>query len=353
MSEPAEVPQHVSDYEKLMATLSTFGATMDTHGRALTNQQQALARHDEMLQQIATALQQLTTTLPPSQPAPATEAQATSSQAQAAPAQAVQGADPQRHPQSTPEPRLPAPQRYDGKQGECREFITQCQLTFELQPTTYPSDRARIAYVITLLVDKARAWATSIWQRQGPECSDFKKFTEEMLRVFDQSVASTEAAKRLMYIRQGKNSVADYAVSFRTLAAVSDWNEPALVSAFHHGLSDRVKDGLAAVGCPSNLESLISHAIRLDNRLRERQRDVTSTCKTPDAAAQTWFPSSTSQISDPTEPMQIGRTRLSTSEKERRWREKCCLYCGKNTHFRASCPELSGKGPSRPAEGGL
>ena len=174
-----------------------------------------------------------------------------------------------------------------------------------------------------------------------------------MLRVFDQSVASTEAAKQLMYIQQGKSSVVDYAISFRTLAAVSEWNEPALVSAFHHGLSDCVKDGLASVGCPSNLESLISHAIRLDNRLRERQRDVTSSGKSPDAAVQPWFPSFTSQNPHPTEPMQIGRTRLSAAEKERRWREKCCIYCGKGGHFRASCPELSGKGLSRPAEGGL
>ena len=123
--------------------------------------------------------------------------------------------------------------------------------------------------MVTLLSDKGRAWATAIWQRQGPECSDFRISSKDMLRVFDQSVSSTEAAKKLMSIRQGRDSVADYAIAFRTLSAVSGWNEPALVVAFHHGLSDTVKDGLASAGCPSDLEPLISHAIRLDNRLRE------------------------------------------------------------------------------------
>lgn len=305
---------------------------METHGHALTTQQEALARHDAMLQQIAATLQRLTAppAAPPAQPA---------------------APEPPRLPPPNPEPRLPTPQRYDGKQGECRGFLTQCQLTFELQPATYPTERARIAYVITLLVDKARAWATSIWQRQGPECSDFKRFSEDMLRVFDQSDAEAEAAKRLMSLQQGKDSVADYTISFRTLAATSGWNETALVTAYHHGLSDPVKDGLASAGCPPDLESLMSHALRLDNRIRERRRDAASAQRTPGLPGVPCL--STPAISEPTEPMQVGRTRLSAAERERRRRERCCIYCGKGGHFRASCPELSGKELSRPAEGGL
>ena len=309
MPDPAESspPEQLSDFQKLMATLNTFGTTMDTHDQALTTQQQALNRHEEMLQQIATALQRLTTA-PPAQPPVIPPAQPVIPAVH--PAQAVDPAasDPHR------QPRLPAPQRYDGKQGECRDFLTQCRLTFELQPATYTTDRTRIAYVITLLVDKARAWATSVWQRQGPECSDFNSFTENMIRVFDQSVASEDAAKKLMSIQQGRTSVADYAITFRTLAAVSGWNEPALVSAFHHGLSDPVKDGLASVDCPPNLEALISHAIRLDNRLRERRRDAAQ--GTPDTLGSPW--PSVPPITDTSEPMQIGRARLSVAKKERR-----------------------------------
>ena len=47
------------------------------------------------------------------------------------------------------------------------------------------------ALIITSLTDKALAWATAIWQLQGPECSDITLFTNEMLRILDQSALQT------------------------------------------------------------------------------------------------------------------------------------------------------------------
>ena len=198
----------VMDVEKIMA--------------ALTNQREALTSHAQLLQQYGQSIQQLvtqTSRAPVLDPDPQPASDATP-------------------PTPGPEPRLPTPQRYDGKPGECRGFLTQCQLTFELQPSPFRTQRARIAYVITLLTDKARAWATAVWQGQGPEYSDFNTFSEDMLRVFDQSFSSDESTKKLMSIHQGKGIVADYAIAFRTLAAVSEWNESAFVVVFHHGLSD-------------------------------------------------------------------------------------------------------------------
>ena len=49
------------------------------------------------------------------------------------------------------EPRLPAPERYGG----CRAFLTQCQLIFELQPQTFPSNATCVAYIVTQLTGQA------------------------------------------------------------------------------------------------------------------------------------------------------------------------------------------------------
>ena len=95
--------------------------------------------------------------------------------------------------------------------------------------------------------------------------------------------------KKLMSIRRGKGSVADYGIAFRTLAAVSGWNDAALVVAFHHGLSQLRMDWRLQ-GCPSDLEPLISHAMCLDNRLRERRRDQGPSQSYPVTPGQFWSP---------------------------------------------------------------
>ena len=77
-----------------------------------------------------------------------------------------------------------------------------------------------------------------------------------MLQVFDQAAAGPDEAKQLMSLHQGRGSVADYAIFSPTHAAESGWNERALVSAFHHGLLESLKDGLASLGCPSELARL-------------------------------------------------------------------------------------------------
>ncbi|KAK3559696.1 hypothetical protein QTP86_017675, partial [Hemibagrus guttatus] len=83
------------------------------------------------------------------------------------------------------EPNLPPPQRFSGDPSACDGFLTQCSLTFELQPSSFPSDRAKIAYVITLLSGKALSWAMAVWKAQAPFCSSYTRFVEEFKRVFD------------------------------------------------------------------------------------------------------------------------------------------------------------------------
>lgn len=50
----------------------------------------------------------------------------------------------------------------------------------------------------------------------------------------------------MLNVHQSTRTVADYAIEFRTLAAEVVWNNEALVAAFSHGLSDTIKDEIAA-----------------------------------------------------------------------------------------------------------
>lgn len=248
------------------------------------------------------------------------------------------------------EPHIPTPECYSGDLGACGRFLLQCSLVFDLQPSSYTSDKSRIAFVLSLLTGKASQWATACWESKSEIFQSFVAFTEEMRRVFDHPLKGKEAAKRLLMLTQGSSAVAQYAVDFRILAAESGWDDTALQAAFLRGLNDNVKDELAARGDSNSLEELISLATRLDNRLRERCREKASrqlTQRNPSSTLSSSLPvisTSSPVFSSPPEPisaeepMQLGRAHLSAAERLRRQKSGLCMYCGQEGHFISSCP---------------
>ncbi|KAF1389898.1 hypothetical protein PFLUV_G00052310 [Perca fluviatilis] len=170
------------------------------------------------------------------------------------------------------------------------------------------------------------------------------EFESKFKEVFDHPDLRGDAARRLLNLHQGSRSVADFSVEFRTLAADTEFNDAALSAAFHKGLSERIKDELVSRDEPSNFSSLVSLAIRLDNRLRERRRERANLLE---VSPQRWIPPTRSPVSPgpsvPTtppeaeqEPMQVGRAHLSLAERLHRRRSGECLYCGGKGHFIAS-----------------
>ena len=54
------------------------------------------------------------------------------------------------------EPRLNPPASYSGEPNSCRSFLSQCSLTFSLQPSCFSMERSRVAFVIMHLAGLAR-----------------------------------------------------------------------------------------------------------------------------------------------------------------------------------------------------
>ncbi|KAJ7990648.1 hypothetical protein DPEC_G00302570 [Dallia pectoralis] len=316
---------------------------------ALSHQGALVGQHSQALQQLMTSMQELTSSV----------AQIGSQLAQVSSLMVPPAAQP--NPLSAPleppvppsrEPRVPAPDRYSGELGLCRAFLIQCSLVFEQQPLSYPTDRSKIAYLMSLLKGNALAWASVVWDNQSPISQSFICFTTEMGRVFDHPVRGSVAANRLLTVRQGSRSVEDYAVEFRITAAETGWNDEALQGAFKNGLCERLKDELAPREDSGDLNELITLVIRLDSRLRERQRERAS--RAPSTSSSRYssppnvslhsplvppFTSSNTTSHRPTEePMHLGRARLSPAERTRRMQAGVCLYCGQNGHYITSCP---------------
>ena len=83
-------------------------------------------------------------------------------------------------PQTSVEPRLLAPERYEGDPGSFRSFLSTCSLVFELQPSSFLTKCSRVAYVITLLSGRAHEWGTAVWEANAPACQTFSKLAQAM-----------------------------------------------------------------------------------------------------------------------------------------------------------------------------
>ena len=70
-----------------------------------------------------------------------------------------------------------------------------------------------------------------------------------------------EAAKALVSLKQGKQSVTDYTVELRTIAADSGWNQPLIKLKLIKFLKDHM--------APLDLEAVINLASKMDKRLSE------------------------------------------------------------------------------------
>lgn len=158
----------------------------------------------------------------------------------------------------------------------------------------------------------------------------------EMKKVFAHPVQRKEAATRLLTLRHGSQSVASYAIEFRILAVESGWNKVAIQGAFVRGLSEEIKDALAARDETDSLEALMSLSVCLDNHLRERRREKAGHLKmfspnsqSPELATASLTKQllSLSSYHRPLEFwMQLGRAHLTPAEQQRMIKEVRCIY---------------------------
>lgn len=127
-------------YKDLVAVMAQHEAAYQHHEAVLTHHEELMAKHSELLADVMESISQLFQRLPGSSPSPALRLPPTD------------------RPQVVAKPRLPPPKHFSGNANSCRGFLTQCYLTFELQPSSFPTHRSKIAYIISLLADKVLSW---------------------------------------------------------------------------------------------------------------------------------------------------------------------------------------------------
>ncbi|KAI2658160.1 Transposon Tf2-6 polyprotein [Labeo rohita] len=296
------------------ATVSQIATAMSAQASMLSQQQ--LDRLTTLTEQLVQAIQGMRAA-PPPVPVPPP-----------APLPAVQPV--------TASPKLAFPEKFDGTAAKCKGFLLQCTLFVNQQPNLYASEESKIAFVCSLLTGKALEWATAVWDLGHSTYPTFATFLRSFKEVFQPTPDSSEAEEQIVSLRQGRRPAADYALEFCTLAAHSGWNDAPLKLHYRKGLNPDLQVELACRDESLSLSQYIDLSIRVDNVMRARRPARPFTMPLP----------SPPPVASGSEPMQIGTTRLTIEERERRIRNRLCLYCGEAGHIRATCPTRPPRSPT-------
>lgn len=298
-----------------------------------------LARHEQMFIHLRAELANLTQAVARLTPLPA--APLVAAPPLEAPVPAVSVAPPVPSPVHV-DRFLPTPRAFTGEIDKCAGFLTQCALQFRQQPQTFSTDGAKIAYIVQLLQDRALTWAQAALQAE-PDIT-FSDFLTKFKGVFDRKATTATAGQRLLALKQGKRSMADFSIDFSTLAEQAKWGEEALKSALLTNINEEIKNELMLRELPSSLDALLVLCMRVDDQVRAHRSARARSghapldfCGTPTAA----HGSCDADTGDGEEPMQLGRSRLSPAERQRRLASGECVYCSRKGHSVSSCPTLA------------
>jgi hypothetical protein len=179
-------------------------------------------------------------------------------------------------PESILEPKIAAPTAFDGTAKDLRSFLVQIELMFHVNASRFTSEESKIFTVASYLTDKALAWMTPILEKPNSfsdilqSWATFKAALKTTFGPVDQASISANAIRAL---KQGNRRVTAFAADFNLLASDLDFNEPALMHLFRHGLADNIKDMLLNVSEPTSMLEFITVATRADQRLVEHNRD--------------------------------------------------------------------------------
>lgn len=209
--------------------------------------------------------------------------------------------------------------KFEGNPAKCKGFLLQCSLFVNQQPALYPTDSSRISFVCSLLTGRALDWATAVWREDGSTFPTFSLFLQSFREVFENPTGGKSAGDQLLSLCQGKTTAAEYALSFCTLAAQTNWVDDTL-KLFRKGLTLELQAELACRDEGRTLNEFIELAIQIDNLIRSRRP--------------AYLPVLQSPVTHSPEPMQIGYTPLNPEERERKLQLHLCLYCGQAGHHK-------------------
>lgn len=181
----------------------------------------------------------------------------------------------------------------------------------------------------------ALAWIEALYSKFVICNLSFSNFEACVKAVLDHPSHWNNASSRLLNLQQGSLSVVD---DSGNLSLVSRWNDAAQHGVFLQGLSERLRDKLAAREKPADLPSLVSVTNRLEKRLHKtwQEKLIYSFSPARLKPSSASIPSGTARPTpalSAEEPIQLGHACLLHEDWHSQISARGCLYYSKTGLF--------------------
>jgi hypothetical protein len=152
-------------------------------------------------------------------------------------------------------------------------------------------------------------------------------------------------------IKQKNREFSQYYAEFQVIAANLDCNPSALRNALRSGLSEEMKESVIHTDMPEDLPAFVTLWQKQDNQIQQRKAEKAAQHKwtspsamkplPPPPAARTPETAPAGTVAGYTGPatmdLSAGRRKISDEERQKRFEEGRCLYCGGFNHWAVDC----------------
>ncbi|QRV77801.1 Retrotransposon-derived protein PEG10 [Ceratobasidium sp. AG-Ba] len=251
-------------------------------------------------------------------------------------------------------PKITVPDPYDGKsKGKAaRQWWTRMAVCLSFMQDRFADENAEMIWFLQNTKDAAADWAQPLLEilisrrrrRLPPALQSWETLEQSFLSAFGDPDAGRAAERKITALEQTGSTV-DYWTEFQTLTADLSWNDSAYRAQFRRGLHWKVKEQLSMLPQdPTDLDELVTIAIRIDNARRENELDRTRT-KASSAGTRSMATTKVTRAPVSTESANY----VDQAEKDRRKAAGECIKCGRKGHSAKECRTgwrlSSAKGP--------
>jgi len=273
---------------------------------------------------------------------------------------------------SRPTPgKVKEPDTFDGSDPrKLNNFILLCNLYFRNNPS-YSDDEPKVTFALSYLRGTALEYfePSILDSDDTPYWMDnWSAFLRTLRTQFGPVDPTADAENGIDNLKMHDNHrILKYNVDFNRFAAQTGWNDSVLRHRYYTGLAERIKDVMGQQGKPATLEAMKLLAHSIDSRHWERARekfrsdkgksdssksDQKSDKKASNSAnnnpSQKYSQNNKSGKPAPSSGNSAGLSdklgkdgKLTPQERQRRFDNNLCMFCGKIGHVAKDCLKSS------------